>query len=121
MVPNFRANTLGRMYNFYMKKATQDKLIKFRDDRKWSKFHTNENLAKAVSIESGELLELFLWDSKFNKDKLKDEIADVAMYLEYLAIANDIDIEKEVLTKLKRNEERFPVEKNQGVVKRNDK
>lgn len=104
-----------------MKKSLEAKLIKFRDERKWEKFHTNENLAKAISIEANEILELFLWDDKADKAKLADEIADVAMYLQYLAIQNGIDIDKEVAKKILRNEARFPVDKNQGVVKRNDK
>lgn len=104
-----------------MKKSLEAKLIKFRDDRKWDKFHTNENLAKAISIEASEILELFLWDNKVDKEKLADEIADVAMYLQYLASQNGIDIDKEVAKKIAKNEKRFPIEKNQGVVKRNDR
>ena len=43
---------------------------KFRDDRDWSQFHTPENIAKAINIEAGELLEHFLWDNNFNKEEV---------------------------------------------------
>ena len=42
-----------------MKQETYDRLMKFRDDRDWSQFHTGENLAKSLIIEAGELLEVF--------------------------------------------------------------
>ena len=42
-----------------MKQETYDRLMKFRDDRDWSQFHTGENLAKSLVIEAGELLEVF--------------------------------------------------------------
>lgn len=37
---------------------------KFNKERDWDKFHSPENLAKSISIEAGELLECFQWDSE---------------------------------------------------------
>lgn len=104
-----------------MNEKLEQRLKKFRDDRNWAKFHTNENLAKAISIEASELLELFLWKDNDDKEKLADEIADIAMFLQYLAMQNGIDIDYEIDKKISKNESRFPVDKNQGVVKRYDK
>lgn len=53
-------------------KETLDRIRKFRNDRDWSQFHTPDNLAKAISIEAGELLEHFFWDNDFNKDFNKE-------------------------------------------------
>ena len=50
---------------------TIERIRKFREDRDWSQFHTPENLAKAINIEAGELLEHFLWDNNFNKKSEK--------------------------------------------------
>ena len=47
-----------------IKKETFERLMKFRDDRDWSQFHTGENLAKSICIESAELLEVFQWEQK---------------------------------------------------------
>lgn len=103
-----------------MKQETLDKLKKFRDDRNWEKFHTNENLAKAISIEANEVLELFLWNNEFNKENLEDEIADVASYLYLLADKNNIDIDVAIQNKIERNQKRFPIEKNQGKVNKDE-
>lgn len=43
----------------------------FNKERDWDKFHTLENLAKSISIEAGELLECFQWNSeKYNKEEV---------------------------------------------------
>ena len=57
-------------------------LLKFRDERDWEQFHNPKDLAIALNIESGELLENFLWKNpeKANKEKIKEELADVFTY-----------------------------------------
>ncbi|MDB5136426.1 MAG: nucleotide pyrophosphohydrolase, partial [Mucilaginibacter sp.] len=52
------------------------KLIKFRDERDWKQFHNPKDLSLAISIEAGELLELFLWkDAEEAKvEKVKEEL-----------------------------------------------
>jgi NTP pyrophosphatase (non-canonical NTP hydrolase) len=56
-------------------------LRQFVAERNWQKFHTPENLAKSISIESAELLELFQWSEPSNLEDIKDELADVLTYL----------------------------------------
>jgi len=94
-------------------------LIEFRDKRDWKKFHTPKNLAISVAIEVGELLENFQWkndneiydllkSSKYSA-MIGDEIADVLIYLLLLANECGINVEKAIMEKMKRNEEKYPV------------
>lgn len=94
------------------------RVIKFRDDRDWNKFHTPENLAKAISIESAELLENFLWDSNFDKEKVKEELADVMLYCVMMADNLDVDIVNIMNKKIDKNEKKYPVEKSKGNSKK---
>ena len=67
-----------------MKEITEA-LRKFNEERDWEPFHTPENLAKSIAIEAGELLECFQWDSRYDREALSDEIADVMLYCLMLA------------------------------------
>lgn len=97
-------------------KTVIDELIKFRDDRDWEQFHNPKDLAIALNIESSELLELFLWKSaeQANKDKLKEELADVFAYAFLLADKLELDVEKIVLEKIAKNTEKYPIGKAKG-------
>ena len=98
----------------------QKKLRKFTEDRNWEQFHSPKNLSMALAAEAAELLEIFQWlteeQSKdiVNSEKeiaqVKEEIADVFIYLVRLADKLNIDIEKEVLTKIALNEKKYPVD-----------
>jgi dCTP diphosphatase len=46
-------------------------------EREWGQFHSEENLAKSVAVEAGELLQCFQWQSEFDADRVQDELADV--------------------------------------------
>ena len=93
-------------------KETMERIKKFRDDRDWQQFHTPSNLAKAISIESGELLEEFLWDNdNFNLQNVKEELADVMIYCIHMANALDVNIEDIINMKMDKNELKYPVEK----------
>ena len=86
-------------------KETMERIKKFRDDRDWQQFHTPSNLAKAISIESGELLEEFLWDNdNFNLQNVKEELADVIIYCIHMANALDVNIEDIINMKMDKNE-----------------
>ena len=61
-------------------RKVREEIIKFNQDRDWDQFHSPENLAKSIAIESGELLECFQWDNSFNKQDVCDELADVVNY-----------------------------------------
>jgi NTP pyrophosphatase (non-canonical NTP hydrolase) len=91
-------------------------IVKFRDERDWEQFHNSKDLALALSVEASELLELFLWkkNEDFNLDKLKDELADVLMYAFLLADKNNLDINQIVLDKIKKNADKYPVDKARG-------
>ena len=96
-------------------KETMERIKKFRDDREWKQFHTPSNLAKAISIESGELLEKFLWDNdNFNLQNVKEELADVMIYCIHMANALDVNIEDIINMKMDKNELKYPVEKSKG-------
>ena len=96
-------------------KETMERIKKFRDDRDWQQFHTPSNLAKAISIESGELLEEFLWDNdNFNLQNVKEELADVMIYCIHMANALDVNIEDIINMKMDKNEMKYPVEKAKG-------
>lgn len=74
-------------------------LLKFRDDRNWKQFHNPKDLAIALSAEAGELLEEFLWKppEKANKEKVKEELADVLAFAFLLAEKYGFDVRKIVL------------------------
>ena len=89
-------------------------LRKFNEDRDWEQFHTPENLAKSISIEAGELLECFQWDSSYDKQALSDEVADVMCYCIMLADKIDIDLKTAIISKINKNALKYPVEKSRG-------
>ena len=97
-------------------------LVKFRDEREWAQFHNSKDLALAISIEAGELNELFLWKKaeEVNIEKLKNELADVLAYAFLLASKHNLDVKKIVLDKIKSNAEKYPIEKAKGTAKKYD-
>lgn len=102
-----------------MNKELYDRIIKFRDDRDWSQFHTGENLAKSICIEAAELLEVFQWDhNEKSIDKVKEELADVLLYATLMADHYKLDIEGIMLEKLKKNEEKYPIKLVKGSSKK---
>lgn len=90
-------------------------LRKFNKERDWDQFHSEENLAKSISIEAGELLECFQWDSRYNMDDVCEELADVLSYCIMLADKLGVDIEEIVLNRLEKTKAKYPVEKSRGV------
>lgn len=93
---------------------------RFRDDRDWEQFHNSKDLALALSIEASELLELFLWKDNegANPEKLKEELADILMYAFLLADKHQLEIKEIVEEKIRRNNEKYPVEKAKGNAKK---
>ncbi len=102
----------------------QEAVIAFRDERDWEQFHLPKDLALGLSIEAGELAELFLWktqaevetalqEPKF-KGRLADELADVLVFLLYLAESSSIDLGDAVIAKMAKNAEKYPVHKARG-------
>lgn len=95
-------------------------LLKFRDERDWEQFHTAKDLALALNIEAGELLEAFLWKSseQAESDKVKEELADVFTFAFLLAEKYDFDVKQIVLEKMEKNALKYPVEKSRGSAKK---
>ena len=95
-------------------------IVQFTQERDWDQFHNGKDLALALSIEAAELNEAFLWKeaSKVNVEKVREELADIFNYAILIADKYDLDIKQIVLDKLKRNAEKYPVEKAYGSAKK---
>ncbi len=104
-----------------IKKIT-DKLIAFRDARDWAQFHNAKDLAVALNIEAGELLEAFLWKNAEDADaeKVKEELADVFAYALLLAEKYNFDVAEIVAQKIEKNGRKYPVDKAKGTAKKYD-
>lgn len=92
-------------------------ILDFRDKRGWKPYHNEKDLAISISLEASELLENFQWKSseeaiEDSMQNIKEEMADILIYLIQLADKMDIDLEEEVLMKMKKNEIKYPVQKN---------
>ena len=102
-----------------MKQETVDMILKFRDDRNWKQFHNPKDLAISISLEAAELLEVFQWsgadlECRDKLDKIKEELADVVNYAVLMADACGLDLDEIVREKVRRNGEKYPVEKAFG-------
>ncbi|HNT94125.1 MAG: nucleotide pyrophosphohydrolase [Bacteroidales bacterium] len=100
-----------------------DELVKFRDARQWKQFHNTKDLALALSIEAAELNELFLWKpieecEKVDRERLKEELADVFAYSLLLAGKHDLDVKEIVLEKIRKNNEKYPVDRSKGSARK---
>ena len=93
------------------------KIVEFREAREWKKYHTPKNLGLSLIIELGELFELIQWQSNDEIKKetekiypqLQDELADVAIYLLLLSHELGVDLEDAILSKIKKNWQKYPV------------
>ena len=86
----------------------------FVSERDWAQFHSPENLAKSISIEAGELLECFQWNSDADPTRLVEELADVLTYCYLLADRLEVDADKIVLEKLQRTRAKYPADQARG-------
>jgi dCTP diphosphatase len=104
----------------------QQKILDFRNERDWAQFHDPKNLAEALSIEAGELLENFLWKTTEQSRNLtaeelknvKEELADIFIFLTYLSKEYKIDLLMEVESKITHNAVKYPLEKAKGSSKK---
>lgn len=117
------------MKNIDLQKLNAD-IETFVNERDWDQFHSVKNLSMALSVESSELLEIFQWMKEEDSNKVKndpkimqkveDEVADVFVYLMRIISKTDIDLEKVVRAKMKKNAEKYPVTKVKGSSKKYD-
>ena len=98
-----------------MKQETIERIRKFTDDRDWDQFHTPANLAKSISIEANELLECVQWrDTEYDLEHVKEELADVIVYCQNMLDKLGLDVDEIVMSKMTKNEAKYPVEKAKG-------
>ena len=100
----------------------------FAEERDWEQFHTPKNLVMALSGEVGELTEVFQWlseeqsrsiiDDPKKLQQAEEEVADIFLYLIRLADKLEIDIIEAASDKIKKNEQKYPIEKSYGSAKK---
>lgn len=108
----------------------QNDIRTFTTERDWNQFHSVKNLVMALSVETSELLEIFQWMKEEDSNNLKsnpetmgkvrDEVADVLVYLLGIADKLDIDVEQAIIQKMKKNAEKYPVDKARGSSRKYD-
>ena len=104
-----------------MKPETIERIRKLTDDRDWEQFHTPSHLAKSICIEAGELLECFQWnDTDFDREHVKEELADVIVYCQNMLDELGLDVDEIVNSKMDKNEAKYPVEKARGSAAKYD-
>ena len=102
-----------------LRDETIARVLRFRDERNWRQFHTPKDLAIFLSLEAAELLELFQWsgtdlECPGNRDKLREELADVLSYCILMADVCGLDLDEIMNEKVTKNEAKYPVEKARG-------
>ncbi len=95
-------------------------ILQFRDDRDWAQFHNSKDLAIAISVESNELLEQFLWidAEQANKAKIKEELADILIYTLLLVEKENLDVVDIIREKIQINSQKYPVKLSKGSSKK---
>ncbi len=103
-------------------------VAQFAREREWDQFHSPKNLAMALTNEVGELIEIFQWltedqsrevgnDPK-TAQAVRDELADVQIYLSRLAFVLGVDMNEAVTNKLVKNAQKYPADKVRGTNKK---
>lgn len=96
----------------------EKQLSDFADERDWDQFHNPKNLAMALSVEASELVEIFQWltpeqaeavMSSDESEHVKEEMADIMIYLIRMADKLNVDLEKAVADKIIKNGKKHPI------------
>jgi NTP pyrophosphatase (non-canonical NTP hydrolase) len=100
------------------------RVVEFREERDWTRFHNPKDLAISIALEAGELLELFQWKdpdetaevarSESGRGAMAAEMADILILLLSAADATGIDLYAATLAKIEQNARKYPVEKAKG-------
>ena len=109
-----------------IKQETIDRILKFRNDRDWGKFHTIKDLCIGLNIEVSELQEIFLWKDNEElkktinnrKESIEDELADIFIFLAYLSNDLNIDLNEVINRKIDKNGNKYPVSESRGSNKK---
>ncbi len=102
-----------------LRDETIRRVLKFRDDRDWRQFHTPKDLALSMTLEAGELLEVYQWsgtdlECREKLPKVREELADVLSYCILMADVYGLDLDEIMNEKIDKNEAKYPVEKARG-------
>lgn len=107
----------------------QEKIRQFAREREWEQFHTPKNLAMALTVEAAELMEQFQWLTSEEAASImrspkgecvRQEVADVAVYLLRLCDVLSIDLNAAIEHKMALNAQKYPVEKSKGHARKYD-
>lgn len=98
------------------------RIREFRDARDWKQFHNPKEMAVAIAVEAGELLEHFTWKTpeqseqcaRERRDQIAEEMADVAILLFEMADNVGINLAEAIDAKLAKNAAKYPVETARG-------
>ncbi len=104
----------------------KDALRTFAAERDWEKFHTPKNLAMALAVEVGELIEHFQWltgdESRSltpqKLDQVEEELADVFIYLVKLSDTLGVDLIDAAFRKIAINSKKYPAKRVRGSAKK---
>ena len=102
------------------------KIIGFRDARDWKQFHNPKDVALSLVLEAGEVMEHFQWKNideiekhvVDHKEEIGEELADVLYWILLMSFDLKIDILAALEKKIKKNEEKYPIEKTKGNAKK---
>ena len=102
------------------------RIREFRDERNWEQFHNPKDMAIAISLEAGELLEHFLWKGPSevearvvsHRKEIEAELADISIYLFELAENLGVDLIDAMNRKITINAEKYPVDLVRGSSKK---
>lgn len=102
-----------------------DRIIRFCRERDWEQFHNPKNLSMALAVEAAELMEIFQWRtleqskrenlSPESRNRVAEEIADVAIYAIRMAQMMQIDLLDAVASKIEKNEINYPPGEARGT------
>jgi dCTP diphosphatase len=108
--------------------SLQARIQTFSEERDWDQFHTPKNLIMAATAEMGELAEVLQWKndeeaaeflkSEYGRERISEEIADVAIYLIRLCQKLDLNFIEILSIKISQNEMKYPVDKSKGSAKK---
>ncbi len=98
------------------------RLREFAEERDWDKFHSPKNLSMALIVEAAELVEHFQWltqaeSLELPEEKLQDvkeELADILIYLVRIADKLGVDLIEEAYRKIEKNTRKYPAELVRG-------
>lgn len=104
--------------------SLNQEIQKFVNDREWDQFHSVKNLSMALNVEASELMEIFQWMKEEDSNRVaqneelmnqvKDEVADVFVYLLRIVNKTGIDLEEAVRNKMQKNAAKYPVDLAKG-------